>query len=163
MVCQRSAILFGAALQLLLPAAATAQRLYPGQRIRVTAPQLHLERQTGQLQWLDADSLVLAGSAGRWVVPCDILTQVDSLRGVRSHALVGLAAGAVVGFVVGAILFSPESTGCTGSGNYGETCALIRAGIVVGGAGLGALVGALIRTEQWAPVSRDSLQFGPAH
>jgi hypothetical protein len=74
--------------------------------------------------------------------------------------LVGLAAGGAVAFVVGAILFTPNTTGCTGSGNYAENCRLYRAGMVVGGAGLGALVGALVRTEQWAPVALDSLQFG---
>jgi hypothetical protein len=141
---------------LLLPA--PAQWLHPDQRVRVTAPHLELRRQEGRLLSLDRDSLVLTGSTRHWVVPRHLLTQVDSLRGVRGHALVGLATGAAVGFVVGAMMFTPHTTACTGSGNYAKDCRLYRAGIVVGGAGLGALVGALIRSEQWAPVALDSLR-----
>ncbi|PYP37652.1 MAG: hypothetical protein DMD46_05140 [Gemmatimonadetes bacterium] len=124
----------GALLQL-LPASAGAQMLSQDQRI------------------------LLAGSGQRWVVPRHLVTQVDSSRGEHGHALLGLAVGGAVAFVVGAILFSPDSNACTGSGDYAENCRLYRAGIVVGGAGLGALVGALIRTEQWAPVPLDALRF----
>jgi hypothetical protein len=162
MAWQRSVLLVAAALTPLLPSKTSAQWLYPGQSIRVTAPQRRVQRQSGQLEWLDADSVVILGSAGRRVIPRELLTAVDSLRGTHGHAMVGLAAGAVVGFVVGAALLSPESSGCNGSGNYGETCSMSRIGIVVGSAGLGALVGALIRTDQWAPVAMDSLRFGPA-
>ncbi len=148
----------GALLQL-LPASAGAQMLSQDQRIRVTVQQLELRRHAGRLVWLDADSLILAGSGQRWVVPRHLVTQVDSSRGEHGHALLGLAVGGAVAFVVGAILFSPDSNACTGSGDYAENCRLYRAGIVVGGAGLGALVGALIRTEQWAPVPLEALRF----
>jgi len=88
------------------------------QRIRVTVQQLELRRHASRLVWLDADSLILAGSGQRWVVPRHLVTQVDSSRGEHGHALLGLAV-----------------------------------------AGLGALVGALIRTEQWAPVPLEALRF----
>ncbi|HSD30312.1 MAG TPA: hypothetical protein VLB49_00235 [Gemmatimonadales bacterium] len=139
-----------------------AQSLYRDQWVRITAPQLDLRRQQGHLQWLDADSLVLTASSHRWVVPRHLLTQVDSSRGRRGHALIGVVAGGVVGLAVGAILFSPNSSACEGSGNYAQNCRLYRAGIVAAGAGLGLLVGAQIRTERWVPLRLRSLQFtGP--
>ncbi len=119
-------ILIAAASLMMLSARTAAQWLAPGQRIRVTAPQLSLHRQPGQLQWLDRDSLVLAGGSQRWAVPRDLLTQVDLSRGHRGHLFAGLAVGAAVGFGVGAILFPPNSTGCTGSGDYAENCHLYR-------------------------------------
>ena len=146
---------------MMLSTPVTAQWLDAGQRIRVTAPQLSLQRQPGQLLWLDQDSLVLVADLQRWVVPREMLTQLDSSRGYRSHLFAGLAVGAAVGFGVGAILFPPNSTGCTGSGDYAENCHLYRAGIAVGGVSLGALAGALISTERWKPLPLESVQFRP--
>ena len=154
-------ILISVASLIMVSAPTAAQWLVAGQRIRVTAPQLSLQRQPGQLQWLDQDSLVMAAGIQRWVVPRGLLTQLDSSRGRRGYPVAGLAVGVVVGFGVGAILFPPNSTACTGSGDYAENCRLYRAGIAFGGAGLGALIGALIRTERWAALPLESVQFSP--
>lgn len=159
-MARKGSIVLVAAL-LLLPAPTPAQELAPGQRIRVTAPQLQLGRQVGELLWLDRDSLLLGAKGLRWAVPPELVTQIDASRGQRRHVVVGLALGAAVGLGVGAILLSPNSNRCTGSGNYGEFCLQMRAGILVGGAGLGALVGALIHTERWAPLRPESVQFMP--
>jgi hypothetical protein len=127
------------------------------QRIRVTAPELGLRHQTGTLLSFDDHSLVFADESQRWVVPRQLLTQLQASRGQRGHTVLGLATGAVVGGIVGAILFTPTTSACEGSGNYEQNCRLYRAGIVVGSAGLGALVGSLIRSEKWGPVNPDSL------
>lgn len=73
---------------------------------------------------------------------------VDSATATRGHAVTGLVIGAAVGLVAAYVLFAPGSNACSGSGDYEENCRLYRAGIVIGAAGLGALVGALIRTEK---------------
>src|SRR3990172_9366602 len=110
------------ALGIFLPNAAGAQRVPPGLRIRVTVPELNLRQQPGQLVWLDQDSLIVGGAKQRWVVPRQLLTQIEASRGRRRHVLAGMLVGAGVGAVTGLILISPEGT-CTGSGNYGEVCA----------------------------------------
>lgn len=155
-------ILISLALLMMAASPTAAQGLAAGQRLRVTAPQLALQRQVGQLQWLDGDTLILATDVQRWVVPRGLLTQLESSRGRRGHPMLGLAVGAAVGFGVGAILFPPSSTACTGSGNYAENCRLYRAGIVLGGLGLGALAGALFRTERWVSLPVESVPFSPA-
>jgi hypothetical protein len=137
-----------------------AQELGAGQRIRVTAPDLHLDRQVGELLRLDRDSLVLGSNGQHWAVPPSLVSQVDVSGGQRGHEVTGLVIGAVAGLGMGFILFSPGSTGCTGSGDYGENCAYYRAASAVGGAGLGALIGALIHTERWVPFPLGSVRFG---
>lgn len=66
----------------------------------------------------------------------------------RSHTVTGLLIGTAVGVAAAFILFSPGSNACSGSGDYEKNCWYYRAGIVVGSAGLGALIGSLIRTEK---------------
>src|SRR3990172_5704789 len=85
------------ALGIFLPTAAGAQRVAPGLRIRVTAPQFNLQQQPGQLVWFDQDSLVVAAARQRWVLPRQLLTQIESSRGRRRHVLAGLLVGAEIG------------------------------------------------------------------
>lgn len=66
----------------------------------------------------------------------------------QGHAVTGLLIGTAVGVAAAFILFSPGSNACSGSGDYEKNCWYYRAGIVVGSAGLGALIGSLIRTEK---------------
>ena len=136
-------------------APAVAQHLEPGQRIRVTAPGLSLDRQAGTLRWLDRDSLVLETDLRRLALPPQEVSHIDRSRGRKGHALLGLGIGAVVGLGTGFLLFQPGSTGCTGSGDYEENCMLYRAGALLGGAAVGALTGALIRTERWEAMPLD--------
>jgi len=107
-------------------------------RLLVFAGALLLFPRTGHAQRLPAERLppVVMGFAP------------DSARATRGHAVTGLVIGAAVGLVAAYVLFAPGSNACSGSGDYEENCRLYRAGIVIGAAGLGALVGALIRTEK---------------
>ena len=154
----KSWIVLAAAIPFFLPDTASAQRLTPGQRIRVTAPRLQMQRQPGQLVRFDRDSLILVSAGQRWFVPRQLLTQLDASGGRRGHLLAGVLVGAVVGAVAGLIAISPEGT-CTGSGDYGAVCRGVVAFSVGAGAALGALVGTLVRTERWVPVPLDSPQF----
>ncbi|NNF28510.1 MAG: hypothetical protein HKN73_14895 [Gemmatimonadetes bacterium] len=137
---------------LIIPAPALAQTPEVGQRIRVTAPEVLTERRVGQLLWLDSDSLVLAGAdtapPERWVVPPEAITRLEVFEGRRGHAGRGLLIGAGTGLALGLIGISGDGT-CSGSGNYGELCALVVTGTTLGGGVLGLLIGAVVRTDRW--------------
>ena len=137
------------------PVPLLAQGLEPGQRIRVTAPDVLAERQVGQLLWLDVDSLVLESASAavpqRWVIPPESITQLEASQGRRGHAGKGFLIGAGVGLVGGLIGISGQGT-CTGSGNYGEFCAIIVTGSTITGGLLGLLIGAATRSERWVSI-----------
>ena len=137
---------------------ATAQDLAPGQRIRVTAPQVPLDRQPGQLLWMRADSLSFTADTREWAVPRSLVTRLEVSEGKRGHLLAGVIGGAVVGAIAGLIAIEGgSSSSCSGSGDvYGDLCRGVVAGSVVLGAGLGAVVGALVRTERWKAVQPGS-------
>ncbi|HKA57993.1 MAG TPA: YtxH domain-containing protein [Gemmatimonadales bacterium] len=82
---------------------------------------------------------------GRDPLPLDWQVAQGETHG---HALTGLLIGTAVGIAAAYILFAPGSNACSGSGDYEKNCRYYRAGIVVGSAGLGALIGSLIRTEK---------------
>jgi len=137
------------------PVPLLSQALEPGQRIRVTAPDVLAERQVGQLLWLDVDSLVLGSVSApitqRWVIPPESITQLEASEGRHGHAGRGFFLGAGVGLVGGLIGISGQGT-CTGSGNYGEMCAMIVTGSAITGGLLGLLIGAATRSERWVSI-----------
>jgi hypothetical protein len=96
----------------------------------------------------------------------DAVSRVEVSRGRRSYWLAGAAAGFVTGAgVTYAVLNSGGSTSlCNQSANQdaiasGECIGLTALGGLAG-AGLGALVGALIRTERWQDVPLEQLRVG---
>jgi len=133
-----------------------AQEPVPGQRIRVTAPQVPLDRQEGRMLRLSPDTLALSFETREWAVPRPLITRLEVSRGRKGHVLIGLLTGAAVGTIAGLIAIEGgSSSSCSGSGDvYGQICGGVLAGSIVVGTGLGALVGALIRTERWAEVPR---------
>ena len=143
---------------LVVPTTSTAQLPAPGTRIRITAPQIPLHRQTGTVLWSDGDSLVLSGSGHRrWNVPPALISGMDISRGRQARTVVGLLIGTGVGLAVGFVTFS--GTQCEGSGDsYGQMCWAGRAATTVAGAGLGALIGALVRKERWVPAQASGTQ-----
>lgn len=153
-----------AVLLLLLPSLAAAQQpqLTPGQRIRVTSPDLGLARAHATLEAIDGGELVLRTDATRRV-PLASVTRLEAYAGRRSHWLLG----AGIGFVAGAgatylVLNPPGSSStalCDQSANQdaissGECLGLTAGGALVG-AGLGALVGAFIKSDKWQDVPGD--------
>lgn len=109
---------------LLFPKPSLAQRLSQESLTIMPAHGFELERQPLALHWQAAQGET------------------------RGHAVTGLLIGTAVGVAAAFILFSPGSNACSGSGDYEKNCRYYRAGIVVGSAGLGALIGSLIRTEK---------------
>lgn len=73
---------------------------------------------------------------------------LDSANATKGHAVTGLVIGAAVGLVAAYVLFAPGSNACSGSGDYEQNCRWYRAAIVVGSAGLGAVIGSLVRTQK---------------
>lgn len=157
-------LLVGAILAVVAPKTCLAQTVAPGSRVRVTAPEMALDRQHGRLLWLDADSLVLESAGAdlgardaapvRWVVPRDLLAEVENSQGRRGHPWKGLLIGTAVGLTVGLIEtdFGKSTVMCSGSGDYRTLCAAVIGGFTVGGSVLGLVVGSLVRTERWSPV-----------
>ncbi|MDH3456271.1 MAG: hypothetical protein OER90_05465 [Gemmatimonadota bacterium] len=131
--------------------------LQPGQRVRVTVPNLDVSKQETQFQRLNRDTLVVSSAS----YALSDVTRLDVWRGQRSvagkGALFGFVGGAVVGAVVGYSLgdsegfcvfaCSAEAKGAWGAG-------------IGGGAGAisGLLIGALIKTDKWERVAVDRLR-----
>ncbi len=139
--------------------------LEPGTRIRVTAPSVYPGRAVGQLQTIDATGLRMSLQGdGDLTVPRDAVSRIDVSEGNRSHWVRGAAIGGLVGLTTGVIaVVAAESSDeelelLPGFDTVVETTAVIVMTVV--GAGAGALIGALIRTEQWKPVPAAGVQWG---
>ena len=139
-----------------------------GARMRVTAPDCGMNTQTTTLQALRGDTLLFPGrptESSNPIVPvkCPVgsVTRVEMRQGRKSNvargALIGLIPGVVGGAFAGAHVARMEETRCP------ETFkgAVIGAGIMGAlTAGLGAIVGALIKTDRWEEVPLDRLRVG---
>jgi hypothetical protein len=152
---------------LLLPTLAGAQQpqLSAGQRVRATAPALGLVRVPATIAATDAGALVLRTATSQ-EVPLAQVERLEVYTGRRSHWLLGAGVGFVAGAgVTYAVLGSGGSTAlCNRSANQdalstGECLGLVAAGGVAG-AGLGALVGALIKSDKWDDVSPERFRLG---
>ncbi len=128
-----------------------------GDRVRVTAPTLDIDKYDGTLQALAGDTLTINSLrvALIWV------TGLDIHRGTKSNAGKGAAIGLLVGAgiaVAAGIWFSEAFNGSTqgvcetGCISWAVTLALLGAGI-----------GAAIRTDRWEEVPLDQLRvsLGP--
>lgn len=150
-------------LTLIVPTGAIAQqesRLTPGDRVRLTAPALGLERFEGTLAAIEADSRMLEVQAEDTMVtlPIDSLTRLEVSRGKGSRAA-GLVAGAALGALLGVVVGSTVGEDCPPEGlvpcaDRGDT-ALI--GGLLGGA-IGAGLGYRLNGgTRWEPLSLQNL------
>jgi hypothetical protein len=117
-----------------------------------------MEKQVGELAWLDADSLVLEATrasrdavapAVRWVVPLDLVTELEVSQGLRPNPDRGFLVGAGIGLGLGTLLVG----GTCFDEYYGEICAVMLPLNTLGGGLLGFVLGGLSRTERWIPVT----------
>ena len=132
--------------------------LEPGARVRVTAPDLGIEKQQATFQALRGDTLVVMADSTMYYALGSI-TRFDVYRGRKSHWKTGLAIGAVLGAIVGgAAGYAYEAINDEYTPEYAAPVAFgALAGAAVVGA-LGAGVGAIMRTDRWEEVPLDQLR-----
>jgi hypothetical protein len=147
---------------------AHAQRLQPGQRVRVTAPALGIVRHPAHFQALRNDSLVVVVDAGSQTLPVSSITRLEVARTPHGHpwtgAAVGAGVGALTGVVVGLSVGEEQCTASCGSLfcfciTKGQAAAGLGFGGALGGAFIGMIVGALIKTDGWADIPPDQLRL----
>ncbi|MDA0747736.1 MAG: hypothetical protein O2954_14540 [bacterium] len=147
--------------------------LFPGSRIRITAPSLVTIDMVGTLAKLDADSLVIKTEDGRQlVVPCTSVAKFEVSHGQQSRAKTGavwgLLAGAIPGFLF--IDFQEKTTRATPGWNglrpgtatetnpskegFAMFLLLCSASTITG-----IVIGAEIKNERWEQVALP-VRFG---
>ena len=155
---RRAIVLAGlGALTLVAPSRLEAQALAPGTVVRVRAPQILPSQQVGRVVSWEPDTLVLApilrpspSTPAAWVIPREAIEQLEASAGRRGHATAGFAVGAGVGLAVGFIVIKNDAA-CSG-GSTDPLCGPVVAVFTGGGALLGTLFGAILRTDKWESV-----------
>ena len=142
------------------PARSQAISPTPGSRVRISAPDLALNRVTGRVVSADADSLVLerGPEAERLVIPVGSLGRLEVSRG-RSHwegARTGWGLGSVAGGLIGGTWAVIDEVAYNRANeidlNAGWTTLVFFGGFLAGGligAPVGLLAGSIIGREQW--------------
>lgn len=131
------------------------QPLQPGQRVRVTVPDLGIDRLAATFNAFESGMLtVTADSTMR--IPLASVTRLDLYQGRHGHpwrgAGLGFLGGAAIGTAIGAAVADP--------GDEFEAviiviCTAVGAG---GGALIGALVGFIAKTDKWEKVPLDRVR-----
>jgi hypothetical protein len=132
--------------------------LKPGDRIRATASTLSPSPLVGTVVAFEANSLMVQRGTGTRRLSLASLTRLEMSQGRRSHAALGAGIGLLVGAGVGAVIGSGCKAIIVPVSSEGGCIAVGAA--VIGGAGalVGAVTGALVRTERWAEVPLDRLR-----
>jgi len=142
---------------------AAAQASVPlglGDRVRVTAPGLVPGRAVGSVLAL-SDTLLLQDDAGESLlaIPIASVIHLEVSRGRRSRWARGLGVGFLGGALVGAV-YGGTNAG-TGPGEIDlptdVAMGLSAAFFGAGGALVGLVIGAMIRTDDWVPVPAERL------
>ena len=136
-----------------------------GTRVRVTAPELDLERYDGILDAVRGDTLTV----GTVHVPLTSVTRLDVHRGRagnwRKSAKIGALVGLPAGLALGVVVLKSFLRFGDGSECDGDPCwLLVPSGAVAGGLA-GALVGGAVGalTDRWeeVPLERLSVSLTP--
>ena len=142
-----------------------AQTVSAGERVRAT-----IEEQSGKLtgtleEWGSDTLYVVPDGASQDVraraISLSSLSRLEISRGQKSNA----GKGALIGGGIGLLLGGGMSiiAGSTVDTEVTSTDYLIFTGLVtVGGAGIGALIGSLIKSERWEEFPLDRLRLGIA-
>lgn len=113
------------------------------------------------------DSITIAAADSTLSYGLDAVTRLEVSEGYRSHWLVGAGVGFVAGAGITFLVVNGGSTSiCDRSDNQdaassGECIGLVALGGVAG-AGVGAIIGSLIRTERWQDVPVERVRVGLA-
>ena len=133
--------------------------LEPGQRVRVTAPDLGIRKQVGRFEALRGDTLVVAAADSTMTFPVVSVTRLELSWGQRSMARRGAGIGFLSGATIGAIIgfAAGDDTNCFICFTAEDKAA---AGAIVLG-GIGALIGLAVgshKTDLWEEVPLDQLR-----
>lgn len=157
----RLSVLVPALLLVSVPTLSAQVTLRPGQRIRITASSLGVERQAATLVTQEEGVLVVTADT-TLRVPRIALERVDVFAGRRSHPWRGAGVGFLAGAVTGFALWLVAVEGCY-EGVPESACAAVYGGFFGGlsGALIGAAIGGfLVHTDRWERVPLDRVWVG---
>jgi hypothetical protein len=120
-----------------------------GARVKLFPTQPGAKVITGNVTDLVSDTLVVVPEGGGEALTFDgrDLRKIEVSQGKKGNALLGLGVGTAVGAAFGLIACEASDYGCWTNGT--NLTAGVTAVFAVGLGGLGAGVGALIKTERW--------------
>ena len=149
--------IFLPAVLLVLPlASAVAQQqpppLEPGQRVRVTAPDIN--KYDGTLQAMRGDTLTVDTLR----IAVASVTRLDVYRGQKSNLLLGMGIGFAAGAGLGALLGAAVDCEDYGFSDQSSCVGLAAAGGAVVGLLVGTTAGLLIKTDRWEEVPLDQIR-----
>ena len=132
----------------------------PGQRVRVTAPDLGIDERVATFAALEAGVLTLTADS-TVTYPLAALTRFEVYAGRRSHPWRGAGIGFLAGFARGFAAWHIAEGGCYEGASTSACAAVLGGGLGAGtGALLGAFVGGLLwKTDQWEDVPLDGLRL----
>jgi hypothetical protein len=97
-------------------------------------------------------------SGGQHIVPVTSLTRLEVSLSRKRHTLKGAIIGAAIGVGLGfAFKVDPQECNSAGSSTFCSRGEAVAGGTLVG-VGIGALVGALVRTDRWTPIDLETLK-----
>ncbi len=131
----------------------------PGDRVRVTAPSMDLDKGVGTVAALETETLVVSieERADALEVPLAVVRKLEVHRGQKRKTVTGATIGGLSTLAVGGVLMalwcSTEECDATGQAVWLLFSALP-------GAGIGALIGLAIQTDRWENVPLDDIRVG---
>jgi hypothetical protein len=138
-----------------------------GSKVRLQASTVVQGPIRGTVMEMDRESLLVSTENQRPLrVSRQAITQLEVSTGRRGHARTGLIIGAVVGAASGAVV--PLNFGCTQAQiAAGDSSCIVSRGTmitygVLGDAGLGALIGHLIKSDRWSSVPPERIRVSVA-
>ena len=131
----------------------------PGQRVRVTAPELGVDRQVAEFEALDGGLLTLKADS-TLQYPLSAVTRLELYAGQRSHFWRGVGTGFVGGYAVGFLTWVVAIGYCYPGASTLSCAAVLGGGMgAIAGTFIGALVGLAVRTDKWEEVSLDGVRL----
>ncbi len=147
-----------------IPALAQVQ-IQPGSRVRIEAPTVWQERQVGTVSAVHGDTLFVAvegiGGDDR-ALTLDSIDRLELSTGRHGNAgvgaLVGFGSGALFGLLATAQAETAPCGFSTCTAGEQRVLAVTVLGVLFGG--LGALIGAISKTDDWTDMSASRIRIG---